>query len=177
MFHSFVRSQYHPNSKKETSTQEGHSSGFACRNNNKSASCFFFWAKEPLTWCRRCLSLGVFVCTKANWRYWLKPQGQVRDASMQRLPAEHITFRCETIRATTVVKCLGCQLEPQGNKHAEAQKRVFKASKPQARYSRLLWAPRSIGLSRLCQTLVRTFCCTQQKLMHGNREDLETLEK
>ena len=57
------------------------------------------------------------------------------------------TFRGETIRATAVVKYLGCQLEAQGNTHAEAQKRVSKASMAQARYSRGLRAHRSIGLS------------------------------
>ena len=73
--------------------------------------------------------------------------------------ASQFTFRGETIRATTVVKHLGCQVESQGNTRAEAQMRVTKVIKAQARYSRGLWAPRSIGLStktRLWQTLFRS---------------------
>ena len=80
--------------------------------------------------------------------YELELQDQVRAASMQKLLAEHtyqFTFRGETIRATTVVTYLGCQVESQGNTRAEAQMRVIKARKAQTRYSCGLWAPRSIG--------------------------------
>ena len=45
--------------------------------------------------------------------------------------AHQFTFRGATIRATTVVKYLGCQLESQGNTHAETHMRVSKASKAQ----------------------------------------------
>ena len=38
------------------------------------------------------------------------------------------TFRGETIRATTFVRFLGCQVESQGNTRADAQLRVIKAS-------------------------------------------------
>ena len=71
--------------------------------------------------------------------------------------AYQFTFRGETIRATTVVEYLGCQVETQGSTGAEAQLRV--AIKAQARCSRGLWAPRSSGLSsniRLWQALVRS---------------------
>ena len=85
--------------------------------------------------------------------------------------AYQFTYRGEPIRATTVVRYLGCQVESQGNTRAEAQMMVIKASKAQTRYSCGLWAPRSIGLTtkiRLWQTLVRSIF--QYKLMRGFRE-------
>ena len=90
------------------------------------------------------------------------------------------TFRGETIRATAVVKYLGCQVESQGSTRAEAKMRVTKAIKAQARYSRGLWAPRSIGLStklRLWQTLVRSILLYAAESHAWHPRDVETLEK
>ena len=53
--------------------------------------------------------------------------------------AYQFTFLGETIRATTVVKYLRCQVGSQGSTRAAAQMRVTKAIKAQARYSRGLW--------------------------------------
>ena len=56
--------------------------------------------------------------------------------------AYQFSFRGETIRATTAVRYLGCQVASQGNTRAEAQMMVIKASKAQTRDSCGLWAPR-----------------------------------
>ena len=91
--------------------------------------------------------------------------------------AYQFTFRGETIRATTVIECLGCQVESQGNTRAEAQMRVIKA---QTRYSCGPWAPRSIGLStkiRLWQTLVRSILLYAAEHHTWLLRDVETLEK
>ena len=77
--------------------------------------------------------------------------------------AHQFTFRCETIRTTTVVKYLGCKVESQGSTRAEAQMRVTKAIKAQARYSRGLWTLRSIGYAAESDVWVL--------------RDVETLEK
>ena len=90
------------------------------------------------------------------------------------------TFRGETIRATTVVKNLGCQVESQGSTRAEAQMRVTKAIKAQARCSRGLWAPRSIGLAtkiRLGQALVRSVLRYAAEAHAWQPRDVETLEE
>ena len=86
------------------------------------------------------------------------------------------TFKRETIRATAVVKYLGCQLESQGNTHTEAQMQISKAPKAQARYSRGLWAPPSIGLStniKLWHTLALLFAAESHA---WQPRDVETLE-
>ena len=88
------------------------------------------------------------------------------------------TFRSETIRAATV-KYLGCQVESQGSTRAEAQMRVSKAIEAQARYSRGLWAPRSIGLTtkiRLWQALVRSVLLYAGEAHAWQPRDVETLE-
>ena len=93
--------------------------------------------------------------------------------------AYQFTFRGETIRATTVGRYLGCQVESQGNTRAEAPMRVFKASKAHARYSRGLWA-RSIGLStriKLWQALVCSVLLYAAEAHAWQPRDVETLEK
>ena len=50
--------------------------------------------------------------------------------------AYQLTFRGEAIRVTAVVKYLGCQLEAQGNTHAEAQ--MSQVSKPSSVSSRVV---------------------------------------
>ena len=59
MFHSVARFQYHPCSTTETPAPEGHCSGFACRNNDKTrsvrpllgdlVSLLIFWRKSHLS--------------------------------------------------------------------------------------------------------------------------------
>ena len=92
--------------------------------------------------------------------------------------AYQFTFQGRTIRATTVVRYLGCQAESQGSTRAEARMRVIKASKAQTRYSCGLWAPRSIGLStkiRLWQTLVRSILLYAAEAHAWLPRDVETL--
>ena len=58
--------------------------------------------------------------------------------------------------------------------------RVTKASKAQARYSRRLWAPRSIGLATkisLWLTLVRSILLYAAEAHAWLPRDVETLEK
>ena len=94
--------------------------------------------------------------------------------------AYQFTFRCETTRAVAVDKYLKCQLESSGSTGAEAQMRVSEASEAQARYSRGLWAPRSIGLStkiRLLQTLVRSILLHAAEAHAWQPRDVKTLQK
>ena len=112
----------------------------------------------------------------------MERQDKVSVASMQKLPVEHISshFGCETIRATKVVKYLGSQVESQGSMRAEAQMRFTGAIKAQARYSRVLCAPRSIGLSnksRLWLTLVRCILLYAAEAHAQPPRDVQTLEK
>ena len=94
--------------------------------------------------------------------------------------AYQFTFRSVTIRASTVVKYLGCQAESQGSTRAEAQMRVTKPIKAQARHSRGLWAPLSIGLTtkiRLWQALVRSVLMNAAEAHAWQPRDVETLVK
>ena len=96
-------------------------------------SLLIFWRKSQLSafaeMVSQVLESGRLRVDKSNLEVLVGAAGP----GARRINAEiargayQFTFRGETIRATTVVKYLGCQVEFQGSTHAEAQMTVSKA--------------------------------------------------
>ena len=93
--------------------------------------------------------------------------------------AYQFTFQGDTIRATTVVKYLACQVESQGSTLRGADE-GYQGHQGPGRYSCGLWAPRSIGLDtkiRLWQTLIWCILLYAAEAHAWLPKDVETLEQ